>query len=126
MSRIIHIKGRVIIQNIELAYEALKEAGFKDVIIQNNRFVIQKYDYYDGIGKQEEIEKVEEIYLKKFNEYVKKLEEEEKRRIEEEKRKVREEKKRLILENAAKQGYKLKKEITEDNKIKLVLQKRVY
>jgi len=126
MSRIIHIKGKVIIQNIELAHEALKEAGLKDVIIQNNQFVIQKYDYYDGVGKQEEIEKVEEIYLKKFNEYVKKLEEEERRRIEEEKRKVREEKKRLILENAIKQGYKLKKEITEDNKIKLVLQKRVY
>jgi len=126
MSRIVTIKGKVKIQNLDLAKEAIKEAGVKNIQIQNNQFVFSGYDYYDGINKDKEIKKVEEIYLKKFNEYLKKLEEEEKKRIEEEKRKIREEKYKIIIENAKKQGYKVKKEIRENNTIKLVLQKRVY
>jgi F0F1-type ATP synthase membrane subunit b/b' len=39
---------------------------------------------------------------------------------------MRDEKADLIIANAKKQGYKLKKEIREDNTIKLVLQKRIY
>ena len=52
--------------------------------------------------------------------------EEERLRVEEEKRVIRNEKAELMIANAKKQGYKLKKEIREDNTIKLVLQKRVY
>jgi len=39
---------------------------------------------------------------------------------------LREAKAELLIANAKKQGYKLKKEIREDNTIKLVIQKRVY
>ena len=126
MSRIVTIKGNVKIQNVDLAKEALKEAGVKNIQIKDNQFIFSGYDYYDGVNKDKDIQKVEEIYLKKFNEYLKKLEEKEKKRIEEEKRKIREEKYKIIIENAKKQGYKIKKEIRKDNTIKLILQKRVY
>ncbi len=52
--------------------------------------------------------------------------EEEKQRIEEEKRVNREAKKEQIIQNAKKLGYVVKKEVSKDNTIKLVLQKRVY
>jgi len=32
----------------------------------------------------------------------------------------------LVIKNAKKQGYKLKKEVREDNTIKLVLERKVY
>ena len=44
----------------------------------------------------------------------------------EEKRIRREEIANKAIENAKKQGYKLKKQIQEDNTIRLVLQKRTY
>jgi hypothetical protein len=50
----------------------------------------------------------------------------EKERLAEEKRVLREEKAMLIIENAKKQGYKIKKELRKDNTIKLVLQQRSY
>jgi len=100
MSRIVTIKGSHEIKNIELAHEALKELNIKNVIIQNNQFVYKGYDDYYN----DEIEKAQTLYKEKYKNYLKEK----------------------ILENAEKQGYKLKKEITQDNKIKLVLQKRVY
>lgn len=52
--------------------------------------------------------------------------EEEKIKIEVEKKVIREAKRDLIIANAKKQGYRVKKELTQNNTIKLVLQKRVY
>lgn len=70
---------------------------------------------------QEEIER-----LKREEEERKRTEELERKQIEAEKLRIREEKADLIIKNAEKQGYKLKKEIKKDNTIQLVLQKRIY
>lgn len=128
MSRVIHIKGKVVIQNIELAKEciAVSELNIK---IENNQFCFNEYDALDRINesqKAKEIIAVEELYSKKFVVYLEKIAEEERAKIEEEKRKIREEKYEQIIQNAKEQGYKLKKEVRADNTIKLVLQKRVY
>ena len=104
MSRVVKIVGTNTIKNIELAQEALKELNKDYIKIENNIFVFEQYDFLDGQGKSEEIEKVEKLYKQKYQNYLKEK----------------------ILENSLKNGYKLKKEITKDNKIKLVLQKRVY
>jgi len=125
MSRVINIKGKVVIQNIALAQEAINECRF-DVEIKNNQFVFNKYDHGDGWNKEAEIMQIETLYTQKFNIYLEQVAEEERLQIEEEKRVLREEKAELMIANAKKQGYKLKKEIREDNTIKLVLQKRVY
>jgi len=128
MSRVINIKGKVIIQNIELANEAINECSC-GIKIENNQFVFNEYDAYDRIDKSDkakDLEKVETLYFQKFNLYLEEVAEEERLKIEEEKRVLREEKVELMIANAKKQGYKLKKEIREDNTIKLVLQKRVY
>lgn len=125
MSRIVNIRGTVIIQNLELAKESIRECGL-EIDIVNKQFVFQKYDFYDGLNKDKEIEKVEKLYLLKFNQYIRELEEEERLRIEKEKELLREEKYNQIILNAKKQGYKVKKEKREDNTIKIVLQKRVY
>jgi hypothetical protein len=128
MSRVINIKGKVIIQNMDLALEAIKESSFK-IEIKNNQFTFDEYDAYDRISesqKAQEIESIETIYLGKFNSYLEQIEEVERLKIEEEKRVLREEKANIIIKNAEKQGYKLKEEISKDNTIKLVLEKRVY
>jgi hypothetical protein len=125
MSRVINIKGKVVIQNIELAQEAILECKF-DIEIKNNQFVFNKYDHGDGWNKETEIMQIETLYTQKFSLYLEKVAEEERLRIEEEKRVLLEEKAELMILNAKKQGYKLKKEIREDNTIKLVLQKRIY
>lgn len=125
MSRVINIKGKVLIHNINLAKEAIYECGF-DIEIKNNYFVFDKYDYYDGLNKENEISNVENLYMNKFNIYIEEVEEKERFKIAEEKKISREEKVNLMIANAKKQGYKLKKEIRENNTIKLVLQKRIY
>jgi len=128
MSRVINIKGKIVIQNIELAQEAINECNC-GITISNNQFIFNEYDTYDRISesqKREDLIKVETLYTQKFNIYLEQVAEEERLRIEEEKRVLREEKAELMIANAKKQGYKLKKEIREDNTIKLVLQKRVY
>ena len=120
--------SKVIIQNIDIAQEILNELNL-NIKIRNNQFIFNEYDAWDQIDaseKVDEIEKVENLYLKKFSIYLKQVEVEERLRLEEEKRILREEKADLMIANAKKQGYKLKKEIREDNTIKLVLQKRVY
>ena len=104
MSRVVKIIGTNTIKNIELAQETLLELNKNHIKIENNTFVFEQYDYLDGEGKATEIEEVENVYKKKYQNYLKEK----------------------ILENSVKNGYKLKKEITKDNKIKLVLQKRVY
>lgn len=125
MSRIVNIRGKVIIQNMDIARESIKECGF-NIQIKDNKFVYNDYDYYDGLNKDKEIKKVENLYLLKYNEYIKELEEQERLRIEKSKELLREEKYNQIIQNAKKQGYKVKKEKREDNTIKLVLQRRVY
>jgi len=128
MSRVINIKGKVVIQNIEIAKEAIKECSC-GIEIVHNRFIFNQYDAYDRISQSEkskDVAKVETLYTQKFNIYLEQVAEEERLRIEEEKRVLREKKADLMIANAKKQGYKLKKEIREDNTIKLVLQKRVY
>ncbi len=125
MSRVVNIKGKLQIQNLKLALESIDELSY-DIAIKNNQFTYNKYDYYDGIEKENEIQEVEALYLAKFNEYLEELEEKERLRIEEEKRIIKEEKYNKILVEAKKNGYKLKKELREDNTIKLVLQRRVY
>ncbi len=104
MSRVVKIIGTKTIKNIKLAQETLTELNKIHIRIENNTFVFEQYDYLDGEGKAVEIEEVENIYKQKYQNYLKEK----------------------ILENSKKNGYKLKKEITKDNKIKLVLQKRVY
>jgi ribulose 1,5-bisphosphate carboxylase large subunit-like protein len=128
VSRIINIKGKVVIQNMELAKEAISECDC-DIKIDNNQFVFNEYDAFDRISevqKMKDLEKVETLYTQKFNIYLEQTAEKERLRIEEEKRILREAKAELLIANAKKQGYKLKKEIREDNTIKLVIQKRVY
>lgn len=104
MSRVVKIVGTNIIKNIELAEETLRELNKIDIKIENNTFVFEQYDYLDGEGRITEIKEVEKIYRQKYQNYLKEK----------------------ILGNSIRNGYKLKKEVTKDNKIKLVLQKRVY
>ena len=104
MSRVVKIVGEDIIKNIELAQKTLSELNKNDIKIENNTFVFEQYDYLDGEGREREIKEVEKVYKKKYQNYLKEK----------------------ILKNSIKNGYKLKKEVTQDNKIKLVLQKRVY
>ncbi|MDX4013261.1 hypothetical protein Q6A86_09720 [Aliarcobacter skirrowii] len=128
MSRTINIKGHLIIQNIQIAREVLNELGL-DIKIENKRFIFNEYDKWDQIDenqKRKEIEKIESLYTQKFNKYLEEIAEAERLRIEEEKRIRREEIANQAIENAKKQGYKLKKQIQEDNTIRLVLQKRTY
>jgi hypothetical protein len=128
MSRTINIRGRVVIQNIEIAKEVIRECSY-GIKIENNKFVFNEYDAYDRINesvKTDDMQKVETLYTQKFNIYLEQVAEEERLKIAEEKRVLREAKVELMIANAKKQGYKLKKEIREDNIIKLVLQKRTY
>ncbi len=128
MSRTINIKGHLLIQNIQIAREVLNELGL-DIKIENKRFIFNEYDRWDQIDenqKRKEIEKIESLYTQKFNKYLEEIAEAERLKIEEEKRIRREEIANKAIENAKKQGYKLKKQIQEDNTIRLVLQKRTY
>ncbi len=128
MSRVINIKGTIIIQNIELAREAIQECSC-GIEIVNNRFIFNQYDALDRISQSEkskDVVKVETLYTQKFSIYLEQIAEEERLKIKEEKKVLQEKKADLAIANAKKQGYKLKKEIREDNTIKLVLQKRVY
>lgn len=104
MSRVVKIIGTKTIKNIELAEETLEELNKNHIKIENNTFVFEQYDYLDGKGRELEIEEVEKVYKLKYQNYLKDK----------------------IIENSVNNGYKLKKEISKDNKIKLVLQKRVY
>jgi len=104
MSRVVKIVGTNTIKNIELAQETLKELNKSHIKIENNTFVFEQYDYLDGEGRKAEIKEIENLYKQKYQNHLKER----------------------IIENSLKNGYKLKKEITSDNKIKLVLQKRVY
>jgi uncharacterized protein YcgL (UPF0745 family) len=128
MSRTINIKGNLLIQNMQIAQDTLDELGL-DIEIKNNYFMFNRYDALDRINgktKENEISKVEELYKNKFNIYLEQLAYEEQLKIEKEKELLREEKYEKIIQNAKKQGYKVKKEKREDNTIKLVLQKRTY
>lgn len=111
MSRIVKITGVMHIDNEAIAKEAISKVGNSDIKIIDGNFEFSQYDYHYGKGKAEEIKEVEQIYSEL---------------IEEEKRFYRESQREKIIENAIKNGYKLKSEIQEDNTIKLVLQKRVY
>ncbi|UUO25475.1 hypothetical protein FGD67_21335 [Colwellia sp. M166] len=204
MSRVIHVKGKVFIENRKIAIDIIQEAR-NGIYFENNQFLFKRYDAYDQISERQKIREMEEVeqeYLKRFNlfqqeregqnrirternnrnqerlaalqrqndkleqekrkakleqEKIEKLEMErlkieeerkaielekekmriaeekriqeeklEKERLAEEKRVLREEKAMLIIENAKKQGYKIKKELRKDNTIKLVLQQRSY
>jgi hypothetical protein len=204
MSRVIHVKGKVFIENRKIAIDVIQDAR-NGIHFENNQFLFKRYDAYDQISERQkvrEMEEVEQEYLKRFNLYQQeregqnrirkeqsnrnqeklaelqrqneKLEEERKQvklektkiakfemeklkieeerkaielekermrraeeqrireekleqeRITEEKRVLREEKATLIIANAKKQGYKIKKELRKDNTIKLVLQQRSY
>jgi hypothetical protein len=126
MSRVVKISGNVRVENLELANESIRESGISNIVVKNGVFQFEGYDYYDGSGKSEEIAKVEKIYQKKWNIHLEKLAEIERQRIEEEKRIYRETQLEKVMKNAEKHGYKLKKEVREDNTIKVVLQKRSY
>lgn len=172
MSRVIHIKGKLFIENSNIAIAVIKE--FKNgIYFKNNQFVFEQYDAYDRISeraKAMQMDEVEQEYLKRHNIYLKKEEEirlekvriaelkiaklkikqeidalelekeriqkeeeqrifeeeKKKKRIEESKQIIREEKADLIIANAKKQGYKIKKEIRKGKSIKLVIQQRTY
>lgn len=126
MSRVVKIKGKLILYNLEIAKQVLNEFNLPNVVIQDKSFIFEGYDYYDGRNKSTEINQLENRYNELYSFYLEQLAEQERKRIEEEKRVIREQKKQLILKNAEKQGYKVKRLIEENNTIKLVLQKRVY
>lgn len=126
MSRVVKIKGKLILYNLEIAKQVLNEFNLPNVVIQDKCFIFEGYDYYDGRNKSTEINQLENRYNELYSFYLEQLAEQERKRIEEEKRLLREQKKQLILKNAEKQGYKVKRLIEENNTIKLVLQKRVY
>ena len=126
MSRVVKIKGKLILYNLEIAKQVLNEFNLPNVVIQDKCFIFEGYDYYDGRNKSTEINQLENRYNELYSFYLELLAEQERKRIEEEKRVIREQKKQLILKNAEKQGYKVKRLIEENNTIKLVLQKRVY
>jgi len=126
MSRVVKIKGKLILYNLEIAKQVLNEFNLPNVVIQDKCFIFEGYDYYDGRNKSTEINQLENRYNELYSFYREQLAEQERKRIEEEKRVIREQKKQLILKNAEKQGYKVKRLIEENNTIKLVLQKRVY
>jgi len=127
MSRTINIKGKLIIQNIEIAQEVLRELKL-NIKIENNQFIFNEYDAWDKIDEREkalEIQNIENLYTKKFDIYLEQVAEDERLRIKEAKRVLQEEKAEIAIANAKKQGYKLIKEKRENNTIKLVLQKRI-
>jgi hypothetical protein len=126
MSRVVKIMGKVEVKNLELAEESIRESGISGIVVKNGVFQFEGYDYGDGYGKDSEIAKIEKIYQKKWNAHLENLAKIERERIEEEKRIYREEQLEKVMKNAEKQGYKLKKEVREDNTIKLVLERRVY
>ena len=144
MSRVVKIKGNTLVTNIEVAEKTIKEIGMKGVIVSNGTFLFEGYDYNDGRYKSEELKKIEELYVKNLQQFeeelavkLKELEEqrkfEELKRLEEDRLRVEKERIRVqnitldkIKANAKKNGYKIKRELTEDNKVKLILVKRVY
>ena len=158
MSRVVKIRGNLIIENIQLAQDAINYFNYNGIKIVGNQFIFNDYDYYDGLNKTHQILDIENKYKDLLKNYYLEVEREKKRiaeeqakakaaarleelrikeeriraieeerlRLEEEKRLLREEKRNRIIENAKKQGYRVKQEISADNKIKLVLQKRVY
>jgi hypothetical protein len=111
MSRVVKIIGSMTIDNLALAKKALSKSKNSDIKIVDGKFEFNQYDYYYGKDRAEEIKEVEKIY----NELVA-----------EEERAYREAQRDKIIENALKHGYKLKKEVQEDETIRLVLVKRVY
>ena len=144
MSRVIKIKGKILIKNSEVANKTITELVMKNVSVINNSFVFEGYDYNDGLFKADELSKLETSYLINLRIYEEELKEkmkilEEQRKFEElkrlEKERVQAEKERervqsealeKIKVNAKKNGYKIKQQVTEDNKVKLILVKRVY
>ena len=102
MSRVVNVKGKVVIQNIDLAMDAINEFD-SDIDIVNNQLVFNKYDAYDRINasqKEKEIFEVESLYKYKFDLYLEKVAEEERIRIEAAKKVLREEKADLIIAKA--------------------------
>lgn len=103
------------IENIERKYKQLLNEYYEKIEAEKKRIAKEK--------RLAEEKRLEEIRL--IEERIQKIEEE-RLRVEKEKELRREEKKQQIIENAKKQGYRVQKEISKDNTIKLVLQKRVY
>jgi len=126
MSREVHIHSRVTIQNMEIAQQVLQAFNSSHISIANNHFVIQGFDWSDGRDFNLELQKIELLYRNEYAAYCERLAEEERQRIEAEKEKLRQEKRQLALEIAKKQGYQIKKETTENNVIRITLEKRVY
>ena len=104
MSRVVIIKSSAKIENIALAEQALSELAVSGVYVQKGRFFFSDYQYDDGLEKAQEIKKLEQHYFRLLQDF----------------------KKKQVIKNAKKQGYVVKEEIMKDNKVKLVLQKRIY
>ncbi len=154
MSRIVKIRGQLLIKNVQLALQAISDCNLQNFKVENRFFLFQQYDYLDGKGISLEIERLENYYKQLLTTYyeriavekrkleeaikMKKLDgdllrleqlkqiEVEKKQIDKEKKKIRESKRTKIIEQAKKKGYVVKTEVSENNQIKLVLQKRIY
>jgi len=150
MSSHITIRGKLNIINMELAKQAIQECNIKNVTIKNSTFVyIEEYlENHSNANMQKDYLFVENRYKELLSDYYKKIEAEKQRildlKIEEErlneilrlekikeeenirKKIAREEKLKVIKENALKCGYTVKKTVNKNNKIQLVLCKRVY
>ncbi len=97
MSRVVKIKGKLLIKHKHLAEETIREVAINGVKVIDGAFVFEGYDYLDGQKKPQEIETLETRYNEKVELYEKELEE--KMRLLEEQRKF-EELKRLEEERA--------------------------
>ena len=60
MSRVVKIKGKLILYNLEIAKQVLNEFNLPNVVIQDKCFIFEGYDYYDG-NKSTEINQLQSL-----------------------------------------------------------------
>ena len=82
MSRVIHVKGKVFIENRKIAIDVIQEAK-NGIYFENNQFLFKRYDAYDQISRSEKVRQMEEVeqeYSSRNNIYLREREEINKRR----------------------------------------------
>jgi len=71
MSRVIHVKGKVFIENRKIAIDVIQEAR-NGIHFENNQFLFKRYDARDQISERQKIREMEEVeleYLKRVKLY---------------------------------------------------------
>jgi len=110
MSRVIHVKGKVFIENRKIAIDVIQEAK-NGIHFNNNQFLFKKYDAYDQISRSEKVrqmERVEQEYSRRNDIYLREIEEKNKirrdRGIKNQERLVALQKKKEKLEEVTRQA----------------------